>query len=111
MGKKLILFLIALMVAVSLLGCGCDRINQSSMKDTAKTFVQALINGDEKVLDKINKSDLFNAPTYFLMSDFAPDFADTKLSNYEFDVNEEANIVSVIREGEEKAFIRLAIKK
>ena len=38
MRKKLILFLIALMVAVSLLGCGCDRINQSSMEDTAKFF-------------------------------------------------------------------------
>ncbi|NLP17530.1 MAG: hypothetical protein GX376_00380 [Firmicutes bacterium] len=63
------------------------------------------------MLDKINKSDPFNAPTYFLMSDFAPEFADTKLSDYEFDVNEKANIVSVIREGEKKAFIRLVSKK
>ncbi len=109
MKKRISLFIIVMLIVTALTACG--GVKQGTMEDTAKTFVQALIDGNEDVLNEINKSGPMNFPTHYLMSDYAPEFADFKISDFSFDVNEEKEIVEIVKKGEEKAFKKLKISK
>ncbi|TYQ18268.1 UNVERIFIED_CONTAM: hypothetical protein Cloal_0690 [Acetivibrio alkalicellulosi] len=63
--------------------------NNSTPENAAKTFINALIRGDEEMLNKINRSDPFHYPTHYLLSDFASEYSNYKLSDFEIKVVEE----------------------
>lgn len=83
-------------VVLSLIVAGCGGgVNQSSQVSTAKSFVQALIDGDEKTLNTLNKSGMLDYPTHYLISDFAPQYADRKLKEFTFEADPDKGIVTV----------------
>lgn len=68
MRKKLLLVLTLLMLTVTIsAGCG-KSLDNSTPEKAAKTFMQALINGDSKVLEELNMSSPLQYPTHLLLS-------------------------------------------
>ena len=85
-------------------------VDNSTIIGTARMFVQAMIANDERTLIKINKSLSHEFPTDYLISKFAPDFADRKLSDFKFYLAEEDNAVVVLSR-DHKIHHTLIIKK
>ncbi|MEQ3505470.1 hypothetical protein ABMY47_21995, partial [Pseudoalteromonas sp. BZP1] len=63
------------------------------MESTAKTFVQAVIDGDGEVLNTINKSGEWALPTDYVLSELGPEFSGRSLDEFTFTVNEERSLV------------------
>lgn len=103
--------ILILLLAVSIILSGCGGVKQGSMEDTAKTFFQAMVNGDEETLNKINKSDPLDQPTHFLISYYAPGYADLDISDFYFEVDEEKGRVQVKRKATDKVFASYNIEK
>lgn len=91
--KQLIFTLTIFLLSLSLVACSDGEKSQSSMQGTAETFVQALIDGDEKTVDKLNHDDL--NPTNYIMSDIAPKFSGLKLENFTFETDKYEQEVKV----------------
>jgi hypothetical protein len=89
--KKLCLISVILCIFLS----ACNGVKNKTVEDTAETFVQALIDGDEEMLNEINKSDPLDFPTHYLISDYAPKFADYKVSDFQYGINEDEGIVEI----------------
>lgn len=90
---------------------GCTRVKQGSMEDAAKTFIQAMIDGDKETLEIINRSDSYNLPTHFLLSQYASDFAEYKISDFRFEADEEKRLVDVIKKDTGNVYLILKIEK
>lgn len=87
-GLSLLLFTTFLLTA-----CGEPEIKNSSMEETAETFVQALIDGDEKVIDELNH-DAQN-PTSEIMQKHAPKFSGKNIEDIKFEVLKESDEVEI----------------
>ncbi|WP_377887529.1 hypothetical protein [Alkalihalobacillus sp. R86527] len=92
---------VMLLGLLGMLLTGCGSIDQSSMESTAQTFVQAVIDGDEEVLNTINKSDEWSWPTNYVLSELGPDFSGRSLDEFTFTVNKERSLVMFESEDEE----------
>ncbi|GKU30405.1 hypothetical protein CFB3_25120 [Clostridium folliculivorans] len=73
-------------------------------------FIGALIKADEKTLNSINKSDSLDYPTHFLLSDYAPDYSNYKLSDFTFTVDN-SNKYVVVKSNDGKKNLKLEIIK
>jgi hypothetical protein len=91
--KKIKFTLTIFLILLSLVACSDGEKPQSSMQGTAETFVQALIDGDEKTVDKLNRDDL--NPTDYVMSDLAPKFSGLKLKDFTFETDKDEQEVKV----------------
>ena len=80
---KIIIAILIFLFAMQLFKGG-EKINQKTPEGTAKILVKALIDGDERALDEINQSTMFENPTQFFFPAYAPQFAGKKLKNYKF---------------------------
>jgi hypothetical protein len=90
-----IIIVLTTFIAYWLLGRG--RPNTTPI-GTARAFVQALIEGDEKTVDLLNKSTRWGFPTDDVMSRFAPRFAGRNLREFLFRVkNEDVSVDDMIR--------------
>ena len=91
--KKLLFTLTIFLLLLSLVACSEGEESQSTMHGTAESFVQALIDGDEKTVDKLNRDEL--NPTNYVMSDIAPKFTGLKLENFTFETDKDEQEVKV----------------
>lgn len=82
--KRVSLAVLVLMLVLVQIGCSASAPNLSTQDDAAKTFVQAMIDGDYNLMDEVNRSDSWDAPTNFVMTEFAPQYAEYKLSDFDF---------------------------
>lgn len=102
--------LLSLVLVVN--GCSKEKkIKNSTIEEAATTFVQALINGDEKTLEKVNRSDAFDFPTHFLMSDVAKKYADMNIKDYKFMADKDNSTVEMIEKATDKTYKVLKIEK
>ncbi|MGG2201875.1 hypothetical protein [Paenibacillus validus] len=97
---------LAAVLALSLTACG----GGGSQDAAAKSFVQALIDGNEETLKEINKSGMLDYPTHYLISDFAPKFADRKVKDFSFEADKDKGIVTV-KSSDGKLDYKLKIEK
>jgi hypothetical protein len=82
-------FLLISTVLVLLVGCG-----PKTQVEVAQDFVNALIHGDEGMLNQLNKSGPLEFPTQFLMEDRAPKFADKNIVDFTFKGDPQSGTVS-----------------
>lgn len=74
----------ALLIIFVLGGC-TTKHKIDSAEETAKIFVQSLIDGDEEKFDQINKNP--GETTQGAMGRYAPEFSGLKLSDFNFETN------------------------
>lgn len=100
-----------LIVVLMFTAIGCSSIKNGTPEQAAETFMQAMIEGDEKVIDELNKSDVFMYPTHFLISEYCPKYADLNISDYDFKANQKQNIVTMYDKSTGEDVLRLKISK
>ncbi|GIO42277.1 hypothetical protein J41TS4_20350 [Paenibacillus apis] len=100
------MMIVVLVVAVMLMGCS-KGISNDTPEAAAKTFIEALINGDEDTLNKINRSSSLDYPTSYLLSDFAPEYADRKIEDFTFEVISNEKVLAQSKDGEKKWTLRI----
>ncbi|WP_261851315.1 hypothetical protein [Clostridium folliculivorans] len=115
MKKILSVIVILVLCSGAFLGCssssgGSGSGSNSSPEGCAKMFIGALIKADEKTLNSINKSDSLDYPTHFLLSDYAPDYSNYKLSDFTFTVDN-SNKYVVVKSNDGKKNLKLEIIK
>ena len=83
---------VLLLILVSLISGG--GVRQSTPIEAAQTFVQALITGDDAMMDAVNRSGPLCHPTFDLMAHTAPRFAGYSLRDFTF--TEKGNNIVVV---------------
>lgn len=93
--KKLVpvvIGLVAILISPSL-SAGRGGIRQDTRIEAAQTFVQALIEGDDSAMDRVNRSGPLMHPTFDLMAHVAPRYAGRSLQDFTF--TEIGNVVRI----------------
>lgn len=104
--------IVTLLVCCVFLLCACGKpINQSTMGLTAKSFVQALIEGNSQAIELMNKSTSLSWSTDSLVKEISPKFTDTRLDDYKFDLYPYNDIVKVSKSDNESSALYFEIKK
>lgn len=58
-------------------------------------------------MDEINRSSPLDYPTSYLLSDFAPDYADSKIEDFTFESTSEGKVLTQSKDGEKKWTLRI----
>lgn len=106
---KIKVFIVTAITILFLVACGEKQSSQETFQGTAEAFVQALIDGDEKTLENLNRDE--TNPTDHLLSSIAPKFTDLKIEDINFELDEEKNEVLVEYKGEETIRYWLDVEK
>lgn len=88
-----IISLFILFASTFLMGCSGKDESQSTMEGTAEAFVQALIDGDEEVIGKLNR-DATN-PTEYVIQEEAPKFSGISIDDLSFEYDKDKHEVLV----------------
>lgn len=86
--NKLKVFTLFILVITLLAACG-DDIKNDTMEDTAKTFIQAIIDGDTETVEALNRDQAY--PTAEIMQKLGPKLAGMKLEDLELEFDEVTN--------------------
>ncbi|MEK5105025.1 hypothetical protein MKX83_24090 [Cytobacillus sp. FSL M8-0252] len=82
------MFMLIAFLTLLLVACGESNSKQGSIEKTSESFVQALIDGDKEVIEKINRDT--NYPADYVLSDLSPKYQGLQLDdiNFEYEDNE-----------------------
>lgn len=76
-----------------------------TVEQTAEIFVQALIDGNEETLSKLNYDQTY--PTAYVLNDIAPQFSGLKLSDLTFELEESDKVSVEYDQGEVRYSFRI----
>ncbi|MEK6190621.1 MAG: hypothetical protein N2A99_06495 [Carnobacterium alterfunditum] len=96
---KLLKVIILTLIALTLLSA-CGEKEDATMLSTAETLVQALIDGDEETIEKLNRDT--GETTESILQKDAPKFSGLSLEDFTFEINEEKKEVKVLHESSDK---------
>lgn len=115
--RKIAPLIVIVALMFTMLGCaGGSGSSGSSIKngtpeDAARTFIKALAEGNEEVLDELNKADKVVYPTHSIVSEYCPAFADFNVSDYDFKANDEKDRVFLYKKGTDERLFNIKVCK
>lgn len=114
MRKTIPLIVIIVLMFTMIVGCASSSgssIKNGTPEDAARTFIKALAEGNEEVLDELNKADKVVYPTHSIVTEYCPAFADFNVSDYDFQANDEKDRVFLYKKGTDERLFNIKVCK